>query len=84
MSKEVKNFYKIVDLTVERVKLSIAESPKSSETKITDIRKRIWLIHILRHGCVLRTVLERRRHLTGGTMMVGETKNEKVQKNKGK
>ena len=61
MTKDYKNFSKVADLAVGRVKLKNVESPKFCET---DIAKRRWLIHLLRRGCVLRTVFERRRRLT--------------------
>ena len=63
MTKEVdyKNFSKVVDLTVKKVKLKNVESLNFVKPKVlTDITKRRWLIHTLRHDCVLRTVFERR------------------------
>ena len=66
-----KNFSKVADLTVERVKLKNVESPKSCET---DIAKRRWLIYILRR--VVRTVFERRRS-TSETMLVDEIESTK-------
>ena len=67
MTKDYKNFSKVADLSVERVKLKNVESLKSCET---DIARRRWLIHILRRGCVVRTVFERRRRSTSKTMLV--------------
>ena len=77
MTKDYKNFSKVGDLAVERVKLKNEESPKFCET---DIAKRRWLIHFLRCGCVLRTVFERRRRSTSKTMLVDEIIRKKVQK----
>ena len=74
MTKDCKYFSKVTDLTVERVKLKNVESPKSRET---DIAKRRWLIHILRRGCVVRTVFERRRHSTSETMLVDKIESTK-------
>ena len=72
MTKDYKNFFKVADLTVERVKLKNVESCKSCET---DIAKRRWLIHSLRR--VLRTVFERRRRSTSETMLVDKIKRKK-------
>ena len=77
IAKDYKNFSKVADLAVERVKLKNVESPKFCET---DIAKRRWLIHLLRCGCVLRTVFERRRRSTSETMLVDEIKRKKGQK----
>ena len=77
MTKDYKNFSKVADLAVKRVTWTTAKSPKFCET---DIAKRRWLIPVLRRGCVLRAVFERRRRLTGGTTLVDEIKSEKVQK----
>ena len=74
VTKDYQNFSKVADLTVKRVKLKNVESPKSCET---DIAKRKWLIHILRRGCVVRTVFERRRRSTSETMLVDEIESTK-------
>ena len=74
MTKDHKNFSKVADLTVDRIKLKNAESLKFCETNIA---KRRWLIPLLRHGCVLRTVFERRRRSTTETMLVDEMKGKK-------
>ena len=71
VTKDCKNFSKIADLSVERVKLKNVESLKSCET---DIAKRRWFIHILRW--VVRTVFERRRS-TSKTMLVNEIESTK-------
>ena len=59
-----------------------------SQKLLTDIskRKRRWLMHILRYGCVLRNGVreKKERRLTGGAMIVNEIKSEKAQKNKKK
>ena len=75
MTKNYKNFSKVADLTVERVKLKNVESPKSCET---DIAKRRWLIYILKHGCVVRRVFEKRRRSTSETMLVDEIESTKI------
>ena len=60
MTKDYKNFSKVADLAVERVKLENVDSSKFCETEtITDIAKRTWLIHLMRRGCVLKTMFER-------------------------
>ena len=76
MTKDYQNFSKVPHLTVERVKLKNVESRKSCET---DIAKRRWLIHSLRHGCLVRTVFERRRRLTSETMLVDEIESTKIE-----
>ena len=80
MTKGYKNFSKVADLVVERVKLKNVESPKFCETNIT---KRRWLTNLLRCGGVLRTVFERRKRSTSETMLVDEVKSKKY-KNKEK
>ena len=80
MAKDYKNFSKVADLTVERVKLKNVESRKSCET---DITKRRWLIHSLRLGCVVRTVFERRRRSTSETMLVDEIESTKMKRSVG-
>ena len=77
MTTAYKNFSKVADLTVERIKLKNAESLKFCET---DIAKRRWLIHILRRVCVLRTAFERRKRSTTETMLVDEIKRKKYKK----
>ena len=79
MTKDYKNFSKVADLAVERVKLKNVESPKFCET---DIAKKRWLIYNLRCGYVLRTVFERRIRLTGGTTLVNKIKRKTAQKMK--
>ena len=73
MTKDYKNFSKVADPTVERVKLKNVESPKSCEI---DIAKRRWLMHILRRGCVVRTVFETRCS-PSETMLVDEIESTK-------
>ena len=72
MTTDYKNFSKIANLAVERIKLKNVERSKFCET---DIAKRRWLIHNLRR--VLRTVFERRRRSTSETMLVDEIKRKK-------
>ena len=76
MTKDYKNFCKVADPTVKRVKLKNVESSKSCET---DMAKRRWLIHILRRGYMLRTVFERRRRSTSETMLWVKLKAQKTE-----
>ena len=77
MTKDYKNFSKVANLAVERVKLKNVERSKFCKT---DIAKRRWFIHILRR--VLRTVFERRRS-TSETMQVDEIESAKMKRSVG-
>ena len=87
MIKEIdyKNFFKVADLTVERIKLKNAESPKFCEIEsIYQYHEKKMVDTHYKTRLRVRTVFERRRCLTGGTTMVDEIKSEKAQKNEEK
>ena len=78
MTKDYKNFSKVANLAVERVKLKNAESPKFCDTEtINRYREKKMACTPLRRGCVLRTVFERRRRSTTETMLVDEIESTK-------
>ena len=81
MTKDYKNFSKVANLAVERVKFKNPGKPKFCETEtVNTYNKRRCVIHILRRGRVLRIVFERRRCSTSESMLVDEIKHKKYNK----
>ena len=86
MTKEVdyKNFFKVADLTVERIKLKNVESPRFCETEsINQYHEKKMVDTHFKTRLHVKTVFER-RCLTGGTTVIDEIKSKKAQKNEEK